>query len=49
MEEAVLMKLPIQATINDIACRVPVRGAIELLILTDNAFASEYKKQYKIY
>lgn len=36
IEEAVLLKLPKQATISDIASRAPVRGAIEIIILTNN-------------
>jgi hypothetical protein len=49
MEEAVLMKIPKQATVNDIASRVIVRGAIEIIIVTNNNFGEFYKKQHKIY
>lgn len=49
MEEAVLLKIPKQATINEIASRVLVRGAIEIIIVTNNSFGEMYKKQYKIY
>lgn len=49
IDEAVLLKLPKQATISDIALRAPVRGAIQIIILTNNQFASYYKNQYKIY
>ena len=49
MEEAILMKIPKQATMNEIASRVLVRGAIEVVIVTNNNFGDMYKKQYKIY
>mgnify|MGYP006897428358 CR=1 FL=1 len=49
MEEAVLLKIPKQATVNEIASRVLVRGAIEIIIVTNNSFGEMYKKQYKIY
>lgn len=49
IEEAVLLKLPKQATISDLAARIPVKGALEVIILTNNAFGGHYKSQYKIY
>ena len=49
MEEAVLLRLPKQASISDIASRVMIKGAIEIMVVAKNNFADYYLKQHKIY
>lgn len=48
VEEAVLLKLPKQVSMSELASRVPVRGALEIIILCKNKFGEHYKAQHKI-
>jgi len=49
VEEAVLLKLPKQVTIGELASRVLVKGAIEVIVIANNSFSEYFKAQYKIF
>jgi hypothetical protein len=45
----VLLRLPSQATIGELAARKPVNGAIELIVTANNQFSQHFRQQHKIY